>query len=254
MSTETREKYGIFNCPNCGAAAGPESVSCAYCGSSLATRVCGSCFGAVSVGMHHCPWCGAGAVTGAPAVEVDWKCPRCEVKLLRVSVAGHALQECQRCGGLWVDTATFRQICARKEEQEAVLGFEGEGAAGSVAAKQAAERVYVPCPECGRLMNRQQFAGCSHVILDLCREHGIWFDRHELRQIVVFIQSGGLKKARERERIKMEDEKARLRQQQVGLSAASLSASEGALLTAGWKEDTDSFMHVLSYVWRGLNK
>ncbi|MDR0843248.1 MAG: DUF1016 N-terminal domain-containing protein, partial [Acidobacteriota bacterium] len=37
-------KVTAFKCPNCGAAANPDSASCHYCGAALTTRVCPSCF------------------------------------------------------------------------------------------------------------------------------------------------------------------------------------------------------------------
>ena len=37
-------------------------------------------------------------------------------------------------------------------------------------------------------MNRVQFANCSHVIVDVCKPHGTWFDRDELRRIVELAQ------------------------------------------------------------------
>ncbi len=254
MSVETHEKYGIFNCPNCGAAAGPESVSCTYCGSSLATRVCASCFGAVSIGMHHCPWCGAGTKTGQPASPAKVKCPRCAVDLCEVTVGGHRLRECKGCGGLWVNKDAFQDICTREEEQEAVLGFDAQPELGNATSGNASKRVYVPCPECRKLMNRQQFAGCSRVIVDLCREHGVWFDRQELHQIVRFIREGGLKKSREREKRKLEDEKARLRRQQVSPLSGLTPANEGAFIASSWKEDTDSLLRVLSSMMHSLEK
>jgi Zn-finger nucleic acid-binding protein len=252
VSTDASQRYGIFNCPNCGAAAGPESICCRYCGSSLATRVCASCFGAVSVGMNHCPWCGAGASEGE-TVAVDRKCPRCAQKLSQVNLSRHTILECLRCGGLWVDKSTFQEICARQEEQEAVLAFHDGLENAANALQFGTARVYIPCPECGKLMNRQNFAGCSHVILDWCREHGAWFDQSELHQIVKFIQNGGLKKAREKEKRQLEEEKSHIRQQQLNLSARTPSV-EAAALASGWNEDTDSLLRVLSCIWRGLEK
>jgi len=60
-------------------------------------------------------------------------------------------------------------------------------------------RAYIPCPECGKIMNPKQFAGCSGIIIDCCRTHGNWFDRRELQQVVVFIQKGGMMKSRKLE-------------------------------------------------------
>jgi Zn-finger nucleic acid-binding protein len=126
------------------------------------------------------------------------------------------LRECARCDGLWVDAAAFERIVSEREEQSAVLG------AASLVPKQggggAGEVRYVPCPECGQLMNRVNFARCSGVVVDVCKGHGTWFDRDELRRIVEFIRGGGLSVSREREKREVEDERRKLRQEQ--LSAA----------------------------------
>jgi Zn-finger nucleic acid-binding protein len=48
-------------------------------------------------------------------------------------------------------------------------------------------------------MNRMNYAGHSGVVINVCRNHGIWLDRDEIRQIVTFISSGGLDRARQAE-------------------------------------------------------
>ena len=72
------------------------------------------------------------------------------------------------------------------------------------------EIFYRPCPVCADLMNRFNFAGCSGVILDACKPHGVWFDADELRRIVEFIRGGGLDVARGLEKDSLEDERRRL--------------------------------------------
>ena len=69
---------------------------------------------------------------------------------------------------------------------------------------------YRPCPICGELMNRFNFADCSGVILDACKPHGVWFDSDELRRIVTFVRDGGLDLAREKERHSLELERHRM--------------------------------------------
>ena len=56
-------------------------------------------------------------------------------------------------------------------------------------------------------MNRVNFAHCSHVIVNVCSEHGTWFDRDELRRIVEFIRAGGLTNARAEEIANLERER-----------------------------------------------
>ena len=98
-------------------------------------------------------------------------------------------------------------------------------------------------------MHRVNFAGCSGVIIDWCREHGSWFDSNELQQVVRFIQAGGMKKAREREKEKIQDEMSRLR-----LEQAQLLANQGrtASVTQPWSQHEDGFLSFLSDVWKSL--
>jgi Zn-finger nucleic acid-binding protein len=106
------------------------------------------------------------------------------------------LHECAKCFGLWINTATFERICRDAEHQSSLLGQ-----ASPSAALQATTSVrYVPCPECHKLMHRVNFANCSGVVVDLCRQHGSWFEANELQQIVAFIRAGGLDRARERDK------------------------------------------------------
>jgi len=227
--TNEQIKNGVYNCPNCGAAATPESVQCAYCHSSLAALVCSKCFGAIFIGMKHCPWCGENAATGKPADGPKRKCPRCDVEFLLVKASKNMLSECPGCGGLWVDNDTFQAICADREQQQAIIEFNPELAVATSVAPAHPGKMYIPCPVCQKLMNRRQFAGCSGVIVDWCKPHGAWFDRNELRQIVQFIQSGGLSKAREREKLEIEEERQKLRDERrkvENLRALDLVASQ----------------------------
>ena len=124
--TDMNIKSGIYNCPNCGAAAMPDSVRCAYCHSSLATLVCAQCYGAIFLGMKHCPWCGENAATGKPAERAQGKCPRCDVAFVSIKMSEQMLSECPACGGLWVDNDTFQEICTNQEKQQTVMGFNPE--------------------------------------------------------------------------------------------------------------------------------
>jgi Zn-finger nucleic acid-binding protein len=69
---------------------------------------------------------------------------------------------------------------------------------------------YIPCPLCHTSMNRVNFGKVSGVIVDVCRNHGTWFDGGELTRVVAFAASGGLAKTRAREQ-QEEQERARQR-------------------------------------------
>src|SRR5262245_41352235 len=167
MNSQSR----TLRCPNCGGDARLDSVSCEWCGSSLATVSCPSCFGAMFVGMKHCPWCGAEAARMEFSGSAG-PCPRCNLTMQAVKGGGTVLNECHQCGGLWVDNTSFQQICDDRESQEAVLGVARSSADHADVKLSAPSRMYVPCPLCRQLMNRVNFAGCSGVVIDWCKEHG----------------------------------------------------------------------------------
>ena len=210
-----------LNCPMCGAPAASDAGRCEHCGALLATVACPSCFGMIFLGAKFCSHCGARVdrtdVDGAPRQ----RCPRCRVDMTAAVLGGTNLRECPRCEGVWADAASFQQICADREKQAAVLGMANpipDAADGDVEKNIR----YLPCPLCNKLMNRVNFARCSHVIVDVCTPHGTWFDKDELRRIVEFIRSGGLETARAREIAELE---AQRRQLQAAKVAGTWEAS-----------------------------
>ena len=133
--------------------------------------------------------------------------------MLQGDLGGIRLQECGKCFGLWLDTATFERICRDAEQQAAVLGSRI-----SMGAPVALGPVrYLRCPHCRDLMHRVNFARCSGVIVDVCRAHGTWFDASELHRIVHFIRDGGMNRAREKEKADLADERQRLQSARTAL-------------------------------------
>ena len=59
-------------------------------------------------------------------------------------------------------------------------------------------------------MNRVNFAHCSHVIVDVCKAHGTWFDKDKLRRVVEFIRAGGFEEARAREIEELEERRRQM--------------------------------------------
>jgi Zn-finger nucleic acid-binding protein len=251
MAKSARTRVTSCNCPNCGAALEQDATTCSYCSSAVAVKICPSCFGAVSVGMKHCPTCGSDATAAQQGKETSLQCPRCETKLSMVLIGKYSLHQCVQCGGLWVDKACFQNICTQYEEQEAVLGHQVDLKPAPPKKGCKPHRYYIPCPQCGKLMNHKNFSGCSGIVLDWCRDHGSWFDKRELQQVVTFIRNGGLKKAREREKANLQDEKQRLRMQQFDLAVRASRGDTISSATIGFNRNNDSFLEVLSQLLFG---
>ena len=202
-----------LNCPNCGGAVESDKTQCEFCKSRLKTVACPACLGLMILGSKFCDHCGVRA-TSVEAVddEKPGDCPRCKRNLESLMIGSTPVRECTSCGGLWTSVKTFESICADKEEQSSVLAFISSRSPDRQT--QPAPVNYVPCPDCGQLMNRSNFARSSGVIIDLCKQHGVWFDAGELPKIIDFIEKGGLARAREKEKIALEDERDRLHDEQ----------------------------------------
>ncbi|MFN2492522.1 MAG: zf-TFIIB domain-containing protein [Pyrinomonadaceae bacterium] len=202
-----------LNCPNCGAASSTDAPLCQFCNSRLATIACASCFAMMFIGSKHCPRCGAAAAVPALHGSQKQKCPRCKIEMSSLTFGSTAVMECEQCLGLWLDVPAFEKICADREQQSAVLG--AASAASKNAVREMGKLQYIPCPQCSQLMNRMNFARCSGVIVDICKGHGVWFDRDELSRIVEFIRGGGMETSRAKEKLQIEQDRQRLRQEQL---------------------------------------
>jgi Zn-finger nucleic acid-binding protein len=204
-------KVETLNCPNCGAGVASDSTSCEFCHTRLKTVACPNCLGLMFFGSKFCDHCGSEAVAAENLADADLgKCPRCAIGLKKLDIDKISLGECTRCDGVWSEAETFEKICLDRDERSAALTFFGNR---PVTEPAKVPIRYVACPVCKQLMNRSNFARSSGVIIDLCKEHGVWFDAGELPKIVQFIESGGLARAREKERTTLSEEREKIREE-----------------------------------------
>jgi Zn-finger nucleic acid-binding protein len=197
-----------WHCPDCGAGVASDKTLCEFCGARLITMMCPKCALRLWAGSKFCRGCGA--VLAPINVSLNEKvgdCPRCHSTLEEMEVAGNHFRGCGKCDGLWMSADAFEQTCADVEHRSLVLSFFRDRPTRTNTATKIA---YVPCPDCGQLMNRSNFARASGVIVDVCKPHGVWFDADELPAIVEFVQKGGMEIARQRQLNEIRTERERL--------------------------------------------
>jgi Zn-finger nucleic acid-binding protein len=231
---------GTLDCPRCGAPASPDSTSCAYCHAALALVGCPRCLGRVFAGARFCQHCGAPLEVPAQplaAAAVTMRCPRCPessgARLAPRAVGKTHLEECPACAGTWVDGQTFAAIVADRDRQ-AALASALPGLTAEARPVPEAEVRYLKCPDCARLMNRENFGRRSGVVVDVCKAHGVWFDGGELGEVVGFVMRGGLDESRRREleeaRQELQRRRAELGEETVEGGALELGGRDGASL------------------------
>jgi len=106
--------------------------------------------------------------------------------------------ECNVCAGVWLAHPTFTLLVERARAQTDVEGVP-PGADRTAAPKSKNTKrgpLYRPCPACATLMHRFNFGKRSGVIVDSCKDHGVWFDSDELERIVKWVRTGGEERAK----------------------------------------------------------
>ncbi len=202
-----------------------ERVVCLGCGGMVADR------GAVlPEGEARCV-CPPPSLIPAPAWSEPppGPCPRCEQPLARRRYGDLDAAECPACGGLLVGRATMDRIATSPDATGTVrLALPARERAREPPAR------YLRCPACSNLMNRRVFGRVSGVIVDVCREHGVWFDGGELAAVLAFVEGGGLERAKQRDADeRAEAERARRADQRraelsVGMTQASALEMQGS--------------------------
>ena len=145
-------------CPRCGAPLPPgathESVTCAFCGTTSAV-----------------------ADLANEAQRSNLVCPRCEQKLFFGDAEGVTLAGCGVCGGIWLDNEAAQKVTHHYSERVVEMATRASESAHQKPDVRAAAK----CAQCRAEMARRTF---GQVSVDVCAEHGTWFDAGELSALV----------------------------------------------------------------------
>ncbi len=193
----------MLRCPSCGANVRHADRACSHCGSLLSTRRCVVCFALSPRDAEKCVRCGA-LLPAESLRPAGGTCPDCSAALVAREAGVVGFSECARCGGLFLTKAAFDAVVKDAATRAHVR------AAGPEAATPAASLArgfhYRKCPICRAFMARTNYAGGSGVIVDVCRAHGVWFDRGELTAVVDFLEGGGAERVKRRDQARLEEE------------------------------------------------
>lgn len=118
-------------------------------------------------------------------------CPRCSHSLKVVVQSGAEVDFCPACHGVWVEHLEEKQVLEIKPESFS-LDELNRLRKHYVSLGRVEKVCYVPCPVCKALMNRKIWGGCSGIVVDVCSEHGTWYDAKELEKVKEYVRFGGV--------------------------------------------------------------
>ncbi len=201
----------VVRCSSCGGSRGKDNEpNCQYCGSSFTLHerdlntICPNCMCRISSKAKFCHSCSTAIVADDDFESTTMPCPSCDNSHLHSRKMTHqafTLKECNHCAGLWISIDVFNHL-EQQAQLQAASGIQNrvddtkkyQVDNNSINPKQ----YYRKCPKCSQIMNRKNYAGDSGIVVDVCSKHGMWFDIHELDQILTFIRSGHLLKSQQK--------------------------------------------------------
>lgn len=226
----------VVHCSTCGASREAGTRACGYCGADFTIHetdletVCPGCLARASDRARYCHHCATPLTAEVLAGEAtELACPQCEGRRLysrRLDDAAVTALECRVCAGFWVGVSAFHDL----------LDSEAKRPTGVTAVHRAAEpergQRYRKCPHCAGLMVRRNLGGGqSGVVIDVCGEHGLWFDADELARALGWIRAGGLESVR-RDVAKLKGSPDQNRRRQLPVSEESQEKLGRALAEA----------------------
>jgi len=223
----------VPNCSNCAAPLPVGSISCDYCGSRNDVDL---------KGVHYYT---------THEADTDRICPRCStsLKVIDLKVNGRFLIErCAACLGLFFDPGELEAVLAASVSNVFEINRGQLGQLNNTfGSGDKLPVAYLKCPVCAVIMNRVNFGVRSGVVVDRCREHGIWLDGGELRRLCEWMKAGGKLLDQERQE-QLKKERARAEKKRQTDSQAGLSAEHDAFdLYSGTLKQQDPDLFALIF-------
>ncbi len=167
-----------LRCPDCGAPLPPTAataaVTCAQCGATSKPAPKGPERIVQTIVVERVV-----VKEGDRIVDTSISCPRCKVALFTAQARDVTLQGCGVCGGIWLDNEGSVAITRHADPRVGVLAARAEASA-TVRASMIREEL--ACPICHAHMRKVNPSKLAE--LDVCAEHGTWFDAGELRRVM----------------------------------------------------------------------
>ncbi|MCO6043478.1 zf-TFIIB domain-containing protein [Aeoliella sp. ICT_H6.2] len=105
------------------------------------------------------------------------QCPTCQTPLREEACAGQRIDRCAECGGLWLDQGELGPVVRSYAKSV------------EASAQVPATRPDYPCPKCGKLMDRREYAHDSGVFLQRCDDcQGHWIEGWQMPKLEEYVE------------------------------------------------------------------
>ena len=221
----------MANCSNCSAPLPQNSISCEYCGSRNDVDL---------TGINYY------TTNENDSVRT---CPRCDISLRTIDLQLNGtflIDRCEECLGIFFDLGELEALLEASVKN--VFAINNRQLDNLSAVRPGDYTIaYIKCPVCSKLMNRVNFGIKSGVIVDRCRDHGVWLDGGELRHLLEWMKAGGNILQQERqEQLKRTEERELERKLRRELGGSNVEESSFDLFGSTLKKSDPDIFEIVS--------
>lgn len=163
---------------------------------------CNSCSAPLPANTNKCRYCGIrndvdlnGRQSYAVVEESsNRRCPHCDISLQTIALGTTErlfIEHCERCFGLFFDPGEIEQCLENSVTNVFSINLKHLVNINKDRFQTARKVTYIKCPVCRNFMSRVNFGYRSGVVVDRCRNHGIWLDSGEITHLMEWKKAGG---------------------------------------------------------------
>jgi len=124
----------------------------------------------------------------------DRICPHCDQALqsIDLKLQDHfQIERCSKCFGLFFDPGEIETLLESSVANVFDINTRLLRNINRERFPKDQKVKYIKCPVCRKFMRRVNFAYRSGVIVDRCKEHGVWLDNGEIVHLLEWKKAGG---------------------------------------------------------------
>jgi len=163
---------------------------------------CSFCSAPLAANTNKCSYCGARNdvdlnnkhTYSIVRKETGLLCPNCEDSLQTIDLnldGAFLIERCSTCFGLFINPEKIETLLEKSVPPVFDVNLQQLDAINQERFPADKEVKYLKCPVCQTFMSRNVFAYRSGVIVDRCKNHGIWLDSGEITHLMEWKKTGG---------------------------------------------------------------
>jgi Zn-finger nucleic acid-binding protein len=124
----------------------------------------------------------------------DRLCPHCDKPLQTINLnfsATYLIERCTDCFGLFFEPGEIETLFESAVTPVVDINLQLLDNINKDRYQAKNEVKYIKCPVCRMFMSRRVFGHRSGVIIDRCKNHGVWLDSGEITHLLEWKKAGG---------------------------------------------------------------